>query len=341
MKKSVKIVVIAVVMMLLGIMLLGCATGDTTAENGSEDQSAAADSGTADDVKKIGFANIADTDLFCKRTMDYFVDICAERHPDWEVICTDANLDVNEQITQVETLITNQCDAIVMMPVDYEGIVPAIEKCNDAGIPVVCCVIDAAGGDKVYVGSSNYECGASQAALAAELLPEGAKYVYLEGTPGLNHTILRMDGFMENFDREDCELLAVQAADYELEKGMKVMEDWLQAFDQIDAIISANDTQVLGAVQALDAAGRLDDCFVIGVDGAYDAFVAIANGDMYATMFYNGELQATNAVNVIERFFDGETDIDDIITPFEVVDKTNVAEYMLNVYGDEIEVTAE
>lgn len=330
MKKRKFWMVLLVVMLVFAVFLTGCQKNlSETEENVTKSDG---------ETVKIGFANIADTDLFCKRTMDYFVNFCAEQHPEWEVVCSDANLDVNTQINQVENFIVDEVDAIVIMPVDYEGAVPAIEAANVAGIPIICCVIDAAGGDKVYVGSSNYECGQAQANAAMECLPENAKIVYLAGTPGLNHSNQRYSGFMENFKRDDVEILAEMPADFETEKGMQVMEDWLQTYDQIDGLISANDTQAYGAMNAMKSVDRLKDCWVIGVDGSYDAFTSIANGEMYGTMFYNGEVQAQNTIKVIERFLAGETEIDDVITPFELVTKENVADYMLKVYGEEIEV---
>ena len=340
MKRTKVLFVVLVVLMVSMMVLSGCQTAAApSAATGTSDKSNAEQADTGEKVK-IGFANLADTDLFCKRTMDYFVNFCAESHPEWEVICADANLDVNTQISQVENFVVSECDAIVIMPVDYEGAVPAVEAANAANIPVICLVIDAAGGEKVYVGSDNYECGKIQAEVANEQLPENAKIVYLAGTPGLHHATLRMNGFTENLKRDDVEILSNMPADFETEKGMSVMEDWLQTYDQIDGLISANDTQAHGAIQAMKAVDRLDNTFIISVDGSYDAFTEIANGEMYGTMFYNGELQAKNAIGVIEKFLAGETEIEDVISKFELVTKDNVAEYMKKVYGEDIEVTA-
>ena len=67
---------------------------------------------------------------------------------------------------------------------------------------------------------------------------------------------MRHDGFFENFKRDDVEVLAELSGNFEREEGMKIMQDWIQAYPQIDGVVSANDQMALGAIQALNAAGR-------------------------------------------------------------------------------------
>ncbi len=303
------------------IPLAGCG-GDSAADGSTQG---------GEDAVTIGFTNMADTDVFCKYTMDRFVEQAEAKG--WTVNTADAELDTLKQIQQVNNFITAEVDAIVIEAVDYEAIVPGIEAANDAGIPVICLICDAAGGDFVYIGSDNYQCGQAQAEFYAERLPENAKIVYMSGTPGLNHTTLRHDGFFENFNRDDVEVLAELSGNFEREEGMQIMQDWIQAYPEIDGVVCANDQMALGAIQALKAAGRLDGVIVCGVDATEDGMQAIKDGELAGSMLYNGIVQAENAIDTIEKILAGQEVEDRIISPFELVTAENVDQYSQEIYG--------
>lgn len=55
----------------------------------------------------------------------------------YELVMTNADLDIEKQIGDVEDLIAQDCDLIVIVPVDAEAIAPAFEACKEAGIPVI------------------------------------------------------------------------------------------------------------------------------------------------------------------------------------------------------------
>ncbi|MCQ5129222.1 sugar ABC transporter substrate-binding protein [Butyricicoccus faecihominis] len=323
MRKRIAVLLAGAIMM---AMVSGCG-GDSAAES---DGAAGGEEKTGGYT--IGFTNMADTDVFCKYTMDQFVQQAGEKG--WSVTTADANLDTFKQIQQVDTFIASEVDAIVIEAVDYEAIVPGIEAANEAGIPVICLICDAAGGDFIYIGSDNYQCGQAEAEFFNEALPENAKIVYLAGTPGLNHSTLRHQGFFENFDRDDVEVLAELSGNFEREEGMKIMQDWLQAYPQIDGVVSANDQMALGAIQAMKAANRLEGVVICGVDATEDGMQAIKDGEMTGSMLYNGIVQAENAILMLEKIFNGdEIKEKRIISPFELVTADNVDEYSQMVYG--------
>ena len=313
---------------------LACALGMSltlTALAGCGGSSSSSSAEDGDGKITVGFTNMADTDVFCKYTMDKFVE--QSKAKGWSVTTADAELDTLKQIQQINNFIASDVDAIVIEAVDYEAIVPGIEAANEANIPVICLICDAAGGDFVYIGSDNYQCGQAQAEFYAEKLPQNAKIVYMAGTPGLNHTTLRHDGFFENFKRDDVEVLAELSGNFEREEGMKIMQDWIQAYPEIDGVVCANDQMALGAIQALKAANRLDGVVICGVDATEDGMQAIKEGDLTGSMLYNGIVQAGNAVDTIEKILAGEQVEKRIISPFELVTADNVDEYSQKIYG--------
>ncbi|MCK9906769.1 substrate-binding domain-containing protein, partial [Frankia sp. Cpl3] len=82
----------------------------------------------------------------------------------------------------------------------------------------------------------------------------------------------------------DIKIVAQQAADFERGKALSVMENILQANPEIDAVYAANDEMALGALAAIEAAGRLDKITLIGCDAVDPALDAIRQGKMEATI---------------------------------------------------------
>lgn len=274
----------------------------------------------------VAYSNLADSDAWLKTLKDSFAaDAAADGNMD--VRFADANGDISRQLDQIDNFIAQKVNAIVILPVDYDGIVPAVEKANEAGIPVICLAIQSNGGKYYYVGSSHTDAGKLQGEYMHNALPKDARIVYLQGTLGLYHSNERLKGFTEALNRPDVTILAQQSADYDRAKGMATMEDWIQSFPQIDGVIAANDQMALGAREALQAAGRTG-VLIAGVDGMPDMLKAITDGSASFTVFQNASAQAKAAVEVLDKIRTGGEVPEKTIVPFEPITKDNVNEYM-------------
>ncbi|NTH16618.1 sugar ABC transporter substrate-binding protein [Agrobacterium rhizogenes] len=275
----------------------------------------------------VGYANMADTDVFVMARKNAFVE-AAKSDPDVNIKFADANNDVSKQLDQIDNLIAQKVNVIVVVPVDYQGIVPGVEKANAAGIPVVALGIQSAGGKYTFVGSKNIDAGKMQAEYMKANLPKDAQILYLQGTPGLYHSQERLKGFEENLGRPDVKILANLSGNYDRAEGMKVTEDWIQSFPKFDAIIAANDQMALGAREALQGADRLRGVMISGVDGVPDALNAIKAGEMSQTIFQNAAGQAKAAFEVVESIKKGDQPPAEKLVPFESITKDNVDKYM-------------
>jgi len=291
----------------------------------------AVEESASDDPEKfvVGYTNLADTDVFTMSRKEAFIEY-TKNDPNLEVVFTDANGDINRQLDQIDNFIAQKVDAIIIVPVDYEGIVSGVEKANAAGIPVIALGIASAGGEYTFVGSQNIDAGRLQGEFMKANLPQNAKILYLQGTPGLFHSIERLQGFTEACldQRPDIELLASLPGNYDRAEGMKITEDWIQRFPQFDAIIAANDQMALGALQALKTANRLDGVMISGIDGTTDALNAIKASEMTQSIFQNAKGQAEGAYNVLQMIIKGEQPPKEVIIPFESIVKDNVDNYM-------------
>ena len=241
---------------------------------------------------------------------------------------TKAN-NLEEQTRLVDDLIAKKVDGIVLVPVDSTGIVPAIERANAAGIPVALANTNAGGGEVVtFSAVENYEAMKMLAEYAMDTLGGTGKVIILEGTAGAQTAIDRkagVDDTLANFP--DVEVLASQTADFQRAQGLTVMENLLQAYPEIDAVIACNDEMALGAVEALDAAGRLADTMVFGFDGNNDALKAVSEGRMVATCFQNPQMQGGDAVQALIDYLAGKEVPARIQTNAILVTSDNIADF--------------
>lgn len=93
----------------------------------------------------VGYTNLADTDVFTMSRKTAFIE-AAKGDPNIDIRFTDANGDISKQLDQIDNYIAQKVNAIIVVPVDYQGIVPGVEKANKAGIPVIALGIESAGG---------------------------------------------------------------------------------------------------------------------------------------------------------------------------------------------------
>jgi len=246
----------------------------------------------------------------------------------------DPQLDIERQVGAVETFITQQVDAIVVSPLDYNGLAPAVRNAQAAGIPFVALnsEVDASGPGFSYVGSLNYDAGAIQGDYFRDILPQDAKMVYLRGTEGMEHTIARRQGVQDKLleERPDIQLLAEQTAEYDRTMGMSVMEDWIQAFPEIDAVIAANDQMILGAIEALKGAERLDGVFTTGIDGTPGARQSIRAGELTMSVVQDAQGQAEKGLEIAIRMINGESVDERYIVPFFPIDAETVDDHFPN-----------
>ena len=112
-------------------------------------------------------------------------------------------------------------------------------------------------------------------------------------------------GFEETIKDSDIEVIASQPADFDRQKGMSVMENILQAQPEIDAVFCQNDEMALGAIQAIEAAGR-EGILVVGFDATDDAVKAVEEGKMGATIAQMPEVIGSMGVEYADKLLSGE-----------------------------------
>lgn len=183
----------------------------------------------------------------------------------------------------MEDLIQTGVDGFVLVPVDTNGIMPGVRKAEEAGIPVACIGTPAAEETFLRTGVDYTETGRVIAKEVAEKLGGKGKVIILEGPPGAQNAIERLNGMQESLkEYPDIEIVASQTANFKRTEGMNVTENLIQKYKDVNAIIAANDESAIGAYQAVKAAG-MEGVIIAGFDGNQDGSAAIKNGELFAS----------------------------------------------------------
>ncbi len=237
-----------------------------------------------------------------------------------DLTVVDAGDDAATQMSSVEDLVIQDMDLIAINPVDGDAIVPAIEEADMMNIPVFSVDRGAETEVTAHIASDNVEGGRMAADYMAEALDNEGNVIELEGIPGTSAARERGEGFNEVMDEvEDIEIIARQPADFSRSEGMSVMEDLLEAYEDIDAVFAHNDEMALGAIEAIDAADLTDEIMVVGFDAIDDALTAIEDGTLEATIAQQPEEMGRLTVEMAVQLLDGE-EIDDFVpVPLELI----------------------
>src|SRR5215471_18049720 len=234
---------------------------------------------------------------------------------------------IPEQLSQVEDVIVKKPDAIVFIPVDYKALVPAVEKINAAGIPVTNITDRIAGGKLVaYVGADDYNIGLATARFLLKQMGGKGNVIILEGVKGSLTNTDPVRGFNDAIkENPNVKLLAAQPANYQRLAALQVMENLMQSFPIIDAVMAANDPMAVGAIEAFEGANRKAQ--VIGINGSKEAVELIKSGKLLASGDFNGFIQGCLGTEIAIRNLRKQETPKEIILKPVVIEKSNYQPY--------------
>jgi len=239
------------------------------------------------------------------------------------ITVADAQNDPNRQLSQVENFIQQGVNIILVNPCDSAAIVSAIKAANRAKIPVITVDRGADGGEVIcHIASDNVQGGQMAGEYLAKLIGYKGKVVEIQGIPGASAARDRGKGFNEVMKKyPNIKIVARQEAGFDRAKGMTVMENILQAQPDIDGVFCHNDEMALGALRAIEAAGRLSAIKIVGFDATDDAIKAVQDGKLVATVAQKPRAMGSMAVTVAKRVLDGAKVDAFIPVPLELVAK--------------------
>lgn len=239
-----------------------------------------------------------------------------------DLIVVDAQDDTSKQIAGIEDLIQQKVDVILINPTDSDAIATAVESANAANIPVITVDRAANGGTIVsHIASDNVAGGKMAGDYILEAIGGKGNIVELQGTAGTSAARDRGEGFHNAVDNQnDVKVIASQPADFDRAKGLSVMENILQSNGDVQAVFAHNDEMALGALQAIEAAGKTG-IVVVGFDATDDAVNAVNDGTMAATVAQKPELIGQQAIDVAMKVAAGESVDASVPVDLELVTK--------------------
>lgn len=232
----------------------------------------------------------------------------------YEIIAVSGDFDVAKQQNQIKDFIVKKVAAIVLCPCDSKAIGPAIKEANKAGIPVftadIACI---APGAKIesHVATDNYLGGKMAGEAMVEALKGKGKVAILDH-PEVESVLLRTKGFKEKIaelnkkDDVDIQIVTILPGGGDKAKSFKVTQDIIQAHSDINGIFAINDPSALGAVAALEQAGKLKQVKIVGFDGQPEGKAAIASGKIYADPIQFPDKIGAETVKLILKYMNGE-----------------------------------
>ena len=352
---------------MMALSLAGCGSSSTTATTAtateaattaaaaaSEAATTAAEATGTTDVadKKVGISIYKFDDNFMTLYRTELVRYLTEDlgFKAENVVVQDGKGDQAEQTNQIQNFITQKYDVLILNLVQASSAPEITDMCKEAGIPVVYInrEPDAAeeerweseGLNATYVGCDARQSGTYQGEEILETANKGdingdgkVSYIMIQGDPENVDAQYRTEFSVKALTDAGMEVeeLSKQRGDWDQAKAQQIAQDALNQYgDKIEVIFCNNDAMALGALQAIEAAGRKvnEDIYLVGVDALTEAVQNVIEGKQTGTVFNNHFAQAQAASDIAVKFLSGEK-VDAVnMVNYEKVTKDNAQEIL-------------
>jgi ABC-type sugar transport system substrate-binding protein len=278
----------------LGIVLIqGCNPPADEKTSSNSPTSAVKPSGEAGKKLVVGFSQIGAESAWRTANTKSIQEEAAKRGIDLKF--SDAQQKQENQIKAIKSFIAQKVDVIAFSPVVETGWLPVLKEAKAANIPVIVSDRRPDVPDDLYVtfiGSDFIQEGQRAGEWLAKKMNGKATIAELEGTPGSAPANDRKKGFEDAIAKfPGMKVVFSQTGEFTRAKGKEVTEALLKSplGNQINALFAHNDDMALGAIQAIEEAGKKPgkDIIIVSIDGVHDAFVAMKDGKLNCTVECN------------------------------------------------------
>ncbi|MFO0909016.1 MAG: sugar ABC transporter substrate-binding protein [Isosphaeraceae bacterium] len=245
------------------------------------------------------------------------------------LVTLDAQFNSLKQKNDISDLLQQNPTAVFINPVNWEGVRGSLIEAKRKGVPVV--IVDAPVSDPelvlTQVASDNVEAGRLAAEALAKVNPK-AHVVILHHSVN-KACIDRVEGFKRAMAAyPEMKLLDTQEGKGTAEGGRPVMRDLLGRFPDLDAAFPINDPSALGAISAIESAGKLGKVTVVSVDGSSEAAASILQDRIHSTSAQSPLEIGRAAAQAIYDHLDGKSVAKDIKIPVKLVTKANAQDFL-------------
>ncbi len=245
------------------------------------------------------------------------------------LLVRDPGQDQERQNQEIEDMLNKGIELLIVNPVDYVGVTPALEKAREKGVPVI--LIDSKVDDPELVTctitSNNYGAGLLD---ARHLISQtkNARIVLLSNSDSFSSWD-RLSGFCQTLTKSgnDYRILELRDCGGELNRAMRAMVQLLETFPRIDVVMAVNEQAALGAMAALEEKGVLSSTLVYSVDGSPEAKALISEGMMTATSAQSPLRIGRMAAEVVYEILEGKPYLTNIVVPVNQITQEDILRY--------------
>ena len=308
------------VIMILAICVLAAGCGGS---NKTEKEQEAVQTIAAAEKIVVGFSQLgAESDWRSANSKSMKETFTSENG--YELIFEDGQQKQANQIMAIRTFIQQEVDYIVLAPVTETGWDTVLQEAKDAGIPVIIVdrMVDVSDDSlfTCWVGS-DFELEGKKAAewlhqytLKEKIASEEIHIVNIQGTIGASSQIGRTKGLADAVKANGWNLLAEVSGDYTQAKGREVMESFLKQYDNINVVYCENDNEALGAIEAIEAAGKTvgsditgGEIMIISFDGVNESAINYVLEGKITCIAECNPLHGPRVQAIIEALEEGKT----------------------------------
>lgn len=249
--------------------------GSTNSSAPSANGSAPSASSDAKTYKfAYAFANMDENNMRTLKGLQLYIDsLNASGEYNIELIYTDAQGQMDKQISDVESLVAQKPDAIWISAVDLVGAIPCFQTAHAAGVRTIDgrgCVDESV--DHHITGFNEDVIGGLLQQAIRDYLDANPDMVLkvggIYGMASQSNQLKRVDFPLALAEEmpDRIQILETQYCDWSTDRATSTMEDWMQRYPEMNAIFTASDDMGLGVYNALTAQGK-ENILITAVDG--------------------------------------------------------------------------
>jgi len=254
------------------LALAACGGGSDSAGDGGTD------GGDGGDLIRVGFSQLGAESGWRTANTESVKESLSEENG-FDLTFVDAQQKQENQIKALRDFIAQDVDVIAFSPVIETGWDEVLQEIKDSGIPVVLVdrTVDTTVDDPfvTWIGADFTQEGTTAGEWVAENAPD-AKIFELQGTLGSGAQVDREEGFGAVVGDQ---IIGKASGNFTRAEGKTAVEAALQAYPDMTMIFTHNDDMGLGAIEAIEAAGKTPgtDIQIVSVDGVRDGLQALVD----------------------------------------------------------------
>ena len=222
-----------------------------------------------------------------------------------------ANDSPTDQTAQFENLLSQNVDAMIIVPVDAAAAAKLVDEAHQQHVPVISYDVDVPGAKLDFkVTRDNYRVGVVQAQAALKFAPKGGNYALIKGDPANNVAHALSDAYDKELGGDkDIKIVYNQfTANWDPKAAQAAAENVLGAnSDKVNAFVTSNDGMATGVAQAIEGRNLQGKVFISGLDAETPALRLIAEGVQTMTVWSDLASQDKAAVDVAVALALGKT----------------------------------